>query len=128
MKKLTLALLGVSALLATAAAPSAARADCEIGNCWGAVAFGPGGAWAYSYNYPARHIAERVAQNNCRGRCNRVLTFANSCGAFASGPNAYAHYGWGNAMSIQAARAIALQECRARGPNCFIRVSACTLR
>ena len=53
MKKLSLALIGVSALLAVAAAPSAAYADCQVGNCWGAVAYGPGGAWAYAVNYPA---------------------------------------------------------------------------
>ena len=128
MNKIKLALLGVSALIGAAAAPTTALADCQAGNCWGAVAFGPRGAWAYSYNYPARHIAERVAQRNCNGRCNRVLTFANSCGAYASGPNAYAHYGWGNAQSAHVARAIAMKECNARGPNCFIRVSACTLR
>lgn len=128
MKKLTLALFGACALVAVAAAPSAAYADCQVGNCWGAVAYGPRGAWAYSYNYPTRNIAERVAQRNCGGRCNHVLTFTNSCGAYASGPSAYGHYGWGNAMTIGAARAIALRECHARGPNCFVRISACTLR
>ena len=128
MKKLSLALLGVSALLAIAAAPSAAYADCRIGNCWGAVAYGPRGAWAYAYNYPARQIAARVAQRNCRGGCNHVLTFQNSCGAYASGPGAYSHYGWGNAMSLRGAQARAMRECNARGPYCRVRVSACTLR
>jgi len=128
MKKLSLALFGVSALVAVAAAPSAALADCTIGNCWGAVAYGPRGAWAYAVNYPARHIAERVAQNRCGGRCNHVLTFHNSCGAYASGPSAYGHYGWGNAMSGPAAQTRALQECHARGPNCAVRVWGCTTR
>jgi hypothetical protein len=128
MKKLSLALLGVSALAAVAAAPSAAFADCRVGNCWGAVAYGPRGVWAYAVNYPARHVAERVAQNRCGGRCNHVLTFHNSCGAYASGPSAYSHYGWGNAMSRGAAEARAMQECNARGPYCQVRVWGCTTR
>jgi len=128
MKKLSLALLGVSALAAVALAPTAAFADCQIGNCWGAVAYGPRGAWAYAVNYGARHIAERVAQNRCGGRCNHVLTFHNSCGAYASGPSAHGHYGWGNAMSGPAAQARALQECNARGPSCAVRVWGCTTR
>ena len=128
MKKLSLALLGVSALAAIALAPSAAMADCEIGNCWGAVAYGPRGSWAYAVNYPTRGIAERVAQNRCGGRCNHVLTFQNSCGAYASGPSARGYYGWGNAMSGPAAQARALQECNARGPYCEVRVWGCTTR
>jgi hypothetical protein len=128
MKKACLALIALATLTGLAAAPTAALADCQVGNCWGAVAYGPGGAWAYAYNYPSRNIAARLAQNNCRGRCNHVLTFRNSCGAYASGPSAYAHYGWGNAMSLEAAQAIALRECNARGPNCAVRISACTLR
>jgi|SoiMethySBSTD1v2_1073268.scaffolds.fasta_scaffold1132013_1 hypothetical protein len=128
MKKLSLALLGVSALAAIALAPSAAMADCQVGNCWGAVAYGPRGSWAYAVNYPARGIAERVAQNRCGGRCNHVLTFQNSCGAYASGPSARGYYGWGNAMSGPAAQARALQECNARGPYCEVRVWGCTTR
>ena len=128
MKKLSLALLGLSALATVALAPAAAYADCAPGNCWGAVAYGPGGAWAYSYNYPTELIAGRVAQRNCRGRCNHILTFQNSCGAYASGPSARSYYGWGSAMSPGEARAIAMAECNARGPDCFVRISACTLR
>ena len=128
MKKLSLALLGVSALAAIALAPSAAMADCQIGNCWGAVAYGPRGSWAYAVNYPTRGVAERVAQNRCGGRCNHVLTFQNSCGAYASGPSARQYYGWGNAMSGPAAQARALQECNARGPYCEVRVWGCTTR
>ena len=128
IKKLSLPLLGLSALATVALAPAAAHADCVPGNCWGAVAYGPRGAWADSYNYPARHIAERVAQNNCGGRCTHMLTFQNSCGAYASGPSARSYYGWGNAMSAGEARAIAMRECNERGPECFVRISACTLR
>jgi hypothetical protein len=128
MRKLSLAVLGASALAAIALAPSSAYAACQIGDCWGAVAFGPGGSWAYAVNYPTRGIAGRAAQRRCGGTCNHVLTFKNSCGAYASGPNANAYYGWGNAMTRGAAEAIALRECGARGPYCQVRVWGCTTR
>ena len=57
MKKLTLALLGAAALAAVAVAPSAAYAACEVGNCWGAVAYGPGGAWFESGPSPVPNCA-----------------------------------------------------------------------
>lgn len=128
MKRLSLALLGVSALVALGLAPSAAQAACQIGNCWGAVAYGPGGAWGYAVNYATRGRAASLAQANCRGGCNHVLTFHNSCGAYASGPSAYSHYGWGNASTRAAAEAIAIRECNLRGPYCRIRVWGCTTR
>jgi hypothetical protein len=128
MKRLSAALVGLTALGAIALAPTAALADCQIGNCWGAVAYGPGGSWAYAVNYSTREIASRMAQRRCGGRCNHVLTFHNSCGAYASGPSAYSHYGWGNAMSRQAAEQRAIYECNIRGPNCQVRVWGCTSR
>jgi hypothetical protein len=128
MKRLSAALLGLSVLGAVALAPAAAMANCTIGNCWGAVAYGPGGSWAYAVNYPTRQIAGRAAQRRCGGRCNHVLTFHNSCGAYASGPSAQGYYGWGNAMSRGAAEARALRECNARGPYCRVRVWGCTTR
>lgn len=125
MKNIRLAFVGLLALVGAAAVPSAAQAACQIGNCWGAVAYGPGGAWAYAVNYPTREIAGQRAQANCRGRCSNVLTFHNSCGSYASGPNGY---GWGNAPTRYQAQAIAMQECNARGPYCAIRVWGCTQR
>ena len=125
MKKLSLALFGASALLAVAAAPSSAQVSCMPGDCWGAVAIGPGGAWAYAYNYPTRGSAARAAQRKCRGDCSNILTFHNSCGAYAQGPHGY---GWGNAGTLRAAQIVAMQQCNARSPNCVMRVSACTQR
>jgi hypothetical protein len=127
MKRLSLALFAVSALAALVLAPSTASAACH-GNCWGAVAFGPGGAWGWAVDFPTREIAGRMAQRQCRGTCNRILTFANSCGAYASGPSAYGHYGWGNAPTRYQAEAIAMSECNARGPGCGVRVWGCTTR
>lgn len=125
MKKLKLAFLGFVTLVGMALMPAAANANCQVGNCWGAVAYGPGGAWAYAVNFASRGWADRAARNNCRGRCTNVLTFHNSCGAYASGPYGY---GWGNAPSRYQAEAIALQQCNARSPNCGVRVWGCTTR
>lgn len=125
MKALRMALLAAGAIAAISLAPRDALADCQIGNCWGAVAFGPGGAWAYAVNEPTRDAASAAAQGRCGGRCSRVLTFHNSCGAYASGNDAY---GWGNAPTRGGAESRALQECAARTSNCAIRVWGCTSR
>ena len=125
MKALRLALLAAGALAAVALAPRDALADCQVGDCWGAVAYGPGGAWAYAVNEPSRQAASAMAQGRCGGRCTHVLTFHNSCGAYASGDDAY---GWGNAGSREGAEDRALQECSARTSNCSIRVWGCTTR
>ncbi len=114
-----------AAIVALAAAPSVALADCETGNCWGAVAYGPDGAWAYAVNHASRAEASQAAQAECGGRCTRVLTFQNSCGAYATGDDAY---GWGNDMSRAGAEARALAECNARTSNCQVRVWGCTTR
>ncbi len=128
MKKLRSMLLGLAALAGFALASTAARADCTIGNCWGAVAYSENGAWAYAYNFPTRAIAGQQAQANCKGQCTHILTFHNSCGAYATGPRGNFYYGWGNAPTRGEAEAIALAECRARGPACGIRVWSCTSR
>lgn len=125
MQRLRIALIGLAGLAGIVLAPAAARADCEVGNCWGAVAFGAGGAAAYAVNEPSRAAAARAAQRQCGGDCTRVLTFQNSCGAYATGAGGY---GWGNASTREAAEARALQECGGIASNCRIRVWGCTTR
>ena len=125
MKKLKLAIFGAMALAGMALAPAAAQAACNVGNCWGAVAYGPGGAWAYAVNYSTRQAAGQAAQARCSGTCTNVLTFHNSCGAYATGSSGY---GWGNAMDRRGAEVRALQECSARSANCAVRVWGCTTR
>lgn len=102
-----------------------ARAECEVGDCWGAVAFGPGGAWAYAINEPSREDAARAAQRQCGGDCTNVLTFHNSCGAYASGSGGY---GWGNASNREDAEERAMEECEKVASGCRIRVWGCTTR
>lgn len=119
---LTVMLFGV----ATFATSQSASAACNIGNCWGAVAMNPGsGAWAYSYNYPSRASARASALQRCGGRCTRVLTFHNSCGAYAVGYNGW---GWGSSRNRESAQSRALYECRRRTGGCRVRVWACTSR
>jgi hypothetical protein len=115
-------LIGLMALAGAALAPRAALADCDVGNCWGAVAFGPGGVWTYSVNEPSRAAAQQSALGQCGGRCERVLTFQNSCGAYAASADSY---GWGNASTREDAEERALQEC---GAGCTVRVWGCTTR
>ena len=114
----------LAALILFALAPTAARADCRVGDCWGAVAFGPGGAWAYAVNHATRAEASEAAQGRCAS-CTNVLTFHNSCGAYASGPSGY---GWGNASTREDAEERAMAECSARSGSCAIRVWGCTQR
>ncbi|MCW5772083.1 MAG: DUF4189 domain-containing protein [Rhodospirillaceae bacterium] len=128
MRYLRWAFVGLTALAGLGATSGAALADCQIGNCWGAVAYSERGDWAYAVNYPTRNFAGRAAQQRCHGRCTHVLTFANSCGAYASGPRGNFYYGWGNAPTRAAAEQRALYECRLRGPYCTVRVWGCTSR
>jgi len=126
MKKLRVALIGLAALAGLAMAPAAAHADCTVGNCWGAVAYSEAGAWAWRVNYPTRAIASQAAQTACRGACTHVLTFQNTCGAYASAPNGA--YGWGTHPDARIARGEALRQCRIRAGGCSLRVWGCTTR
>jgi uncharacterized protein DUF4189 len=106
------------AMMLAGAAPAAA-------DMWGAVAYGPGGAWAYAYDFPTRGAAQRAALGRCNGRCQQVLTFVNSCGAYVVGQGAY---GWGNDDTREGAITRAMAECRVRTGGCQLRVWACTTR
>ncbi len=106
-------------VIGIAASPASAQ------SLWGAVAYGPNGAWAYAYDFPSRGAAQRAAMSKCGGRCTNTLTFADSCGAYAVGHNAY---GWGNSANREEAMTIAMRECRVRTTGCSVRVWSCTTR
>ena len=126
MKKLRVALIGLAALAGLAMAPAAAHADCTVGDCWGAVAYNEAGAWAWRVNYPSREAARLAVNRACGGRCTHVLTFHNTCGAYASAPNGA--YGWGSHPDAGVARGEALRQCRMRSGGCSLRVWGCTTR
>jgi serine/threonine-protein kinase len=124
LRPLTAAFLAIGALSFGA---GAAQANCVRGNCWGAVAYGPGGVYSYAVNYPDRasaSVAARSSGSCYGGRCNSVLTFHNSCGAIAVGDRG--GWGWGNQFTAAATQQRALQECAARTTGCRIRVWGCT--
>lgn len=122
-------LLGALALAALAIGTGSAQANCYRGNCWGAVAFGPQGA-SYAVNFPSREAAHQAALNSgscVGGRCARVLTFQNTCGAYAAAPNG--GWGWGtDARGGQFAQQRAMYECQIRNQGCSVRAWGCTTR
>ena len=122
---LPLLLLGFAPLTA-----QSAKADCYRPNCWGAIAIGTGnGAWAWVVNHPTAGSARARALRRCNGRCNRVLTFRNSCASYAVAANG--GWGWSNGYANRAgAEQRALFECRRYNPGqgCRVRVWACTSR
>jgi hypothetical protein len=66
-----------------------------------------GSGWGWSTGQPSRGAAQRVALAQCGGgRCHIVLTFWNTCGAFAADQTpGSAINGWGTGPSGSAARA-----------------------
>jgi hypothetical protein len=110
-------------LAALTAASAPALADCSTGDCWGAVAYGASDAWAWSVNHRSRGIAERAALSRCGGRCGRVLTFHNTCGAYVVGPSGY---GWATSRNRDTAVGAATRQCNGVSRNCQLRVWACT--
>ncbi len=124
MTRLRLVAVGLSAVMGFALMSGSARAECTIGDCWGAVAFGSGGAWGYAVNHPSRSAAGEAASEECGSGC-RVLTFHNSCAAYAAGSGGY---GWGNASTREEAEETAMEQCRSLGGGCAVKVYGCTSR
>jgi Domain of unknown function (DUF4189) len=97
---------------------------CGYQRCWGAVGFGPGGAYGFSHSYGSQHQARRQAARACRGDCTVIKTFYNTCGAIAAGQDG--GWGWGYAPSRRRASRLALQYCRQNSYNCNVRAWACS--
>jgi hypothetical protein len=114
-----------SIVLASLAAAPVALADCKRGDCWGAIAYGPGNFWAKALNHRSRDDASSVARAECKGRCSKTLTFHNECGAYATGSSGM---GWGASSSEDAAIGKAIKECNSVTGNCKLRISGCTTR
>jgi hypothetical protein len=108
-----------------AAVISTALAECEAGDCFGAIATSSSTHhWGYVYNESTRAAAEAGALAQCGGGdCEVRVWFANSCGAVASGVDDVA---WGHADTREGAEAEAMAACKAAG--CHIESWACTSR
>lgn len=94
----------------------------------GAVAYGKTSqAWGYSYGFADAAGARRKAMSNCRPNgddCAIVADFSNGCAAVAAG--AGPAYVVAQGKTGQAARAAALQACRAESiEGCEVQVWGC---
>ncbi|WP_372884142.1 DUF4189 domain-containing protein [Shimia sp.] len=98
--------------------------QCGYEQCWGAVGIGPGGAYGWAHSHASEGAAYNAAQRGCRGNCDQIRTFYNTCGAIARASNG--GWGWGWASSRQAAENTALGYCREYGANCRVAVWACS--
>ena len=122
MKKITTLAAGIvtSMFLATAAAAG----NCGYQYCWGAVGFGPGGAWGWAADYASEQAAWNRVNAECNGSCTQIKTFYNTCGAIAAGYND--GWGWGHAPTKQGAMNIAMSYCNQYDAGCSIRAWACS--
>jgi hypothetical protein len=94
---------------------------------WGALAFSERThkyGWAINYN-SKRSASERALSECTAGDCEVVLTFANSCGAYATSAGD-AHWGWAIGYDRADAESKALAQCERRGGGCRIRVWGCS--
>ncbi len=128
VRRVGTALLAFSFL--SVAAP-AAHAQCYAPYCWGAIAINTHtGQWGWSVNHGTQGEARAAANARCGYRCNRVLSFRNTCGAYATPATLSGGYGWATRYNRYAAEAEALRQCRLYNPGqgCRVRVWACTSR
>jgi hypothetical protein len=86
-----------------------------------------GGRFGYSYNYSNVADARARANKECGGNCTVVITFQNTCAAYAADQNSAGDaVGWGYATTKETAERTALNYCQKYGGTlCQVRVSAC---
>jgi hypothetical protein len=112
----TVSLLATSCIGSTAYAFGALAVDTYRGPKYG-----------YSYNYPDATGARARALKECGNDCTVVLTYENTCAAFAadqSRPNGAT--GWAWAPTKEQAQSSALDYCKKYGGTwCLVRVWAC---
>lgn len=116
MKKTLLAALA----LAAAASPT-------HGFAWGALSVSEDGeSWGWSVEHPTEVAAKRNALAECGAGCTWVVSFRNSCAAYAQDGNTGA-WGWSEGQTRGEAERAAIGECRSAGGGsaCRIRVWGC---
>lgn len=102
----------------------AAAQSCGYTYCWGAVGFGPNGAYGYSHGFASEDEALAVAQDGCGYNCTHIKAFANGCGAMAVG--ATGGWGWGVSETSDGAEETAYAYCSDNDYDCGIVVSNCS--
>ena len=121
MKRHALA-LAAAALAATVSAAEAG--SCGYQYCWGAVGVGSNGAYGWAHSYSNENDAYWSVNNSCKGNCETIKTFYNTCGAIAQAPNGA--WGWGWDSDLEIAKSIAMSYCMDNGYDCSPRVWACS--
>lgn len=114
----------LSVVIVGGAYNSSFAGQCGYNKCWGAVGIGSNGAWGYAYGQRSQGAAQQVAQNGCRGNCNIIKTFYNSCGAIAVADNG--GWGWGYESNLELAESTAMNYCMDNGYNCQVVTSTCS--
>ena len=120
MKPLTLAVIFAGSVLGGAAFGG----SCGYDYCWGAVGFGPDGAYGYSYSHSNEDIALEEAQAGCGGDCTELRSFYNICGAMAVGSDGA--WGFGLGDTGEDAEYNAVGYCAEYGSGCAPIVWACS--
>ena len=113
-----------AAVMWFAAVTGAQAGQCGYDYCWGAVTVGPNGAYGFSHGHFSEQAAIEAANQGCSYSCNLTRTFYNTCGAIAMASNG--GWGWAWGPSRTDAEGLALQYCYPNGPNCRVRVWACS--
>ncbi|WP_270725307.1 DUF4189 domain-containing protein [Shimia sp. Alg240-R146] len=111
-------------LVLSVLASASMAGECGYNVCWGAVGIGPNGAWGYSHSQQSESEARLAVRSACEGDCNVIETFYNACGAMAEGSDGNWGFGWAEARGP--AEETALDYCGEHGPNCAVRVWACS--
>jgi hypothetical protein len=103
--------------------------NASAANAFGALAIDSyrGSHHGYSYNYPNVADARAHALKQCGADCTVVLTFQNTCAAFAADQSqANGASGWAYASTKEQAQNTALSYCgKYGGKSCLMRVWAC---
>jgi len=107
------------------ASGAAGAGQCGYDYCWGAVGIGADGSWSWSTDNWSEDDAISNVQRECGYNCETIRTFYNTCGAMAQASNGGWGFGWANNRGQ--AEANAMDYCWAQGPNCQVRVWACSL-
>ncbi|MFY0659475.1 MAG: DUF4189 domain-containing protein [Shimia sp.] len=120
MKSQIAALAAAGVLIAQAAYAG----QCGHVYCWGAVAIGENGAWGWSHSHYSEQNAINALQSECKGKCDNVHTFYNTCGAIAKAPAG--NWGFGVGASQESAEYSALAYCAQYGDGCSVQVWSCS--
>lgn len=106
------------------AAQTAFAGQCGYAYCWGAVAIGGNGMWGWAHSHYSEQNAINALQRECKGKCDNVHTFYNTCGAIAKAPAG--NWGFGTGGTRESAEYSALAYCAQYGDGCVVQAWSCS--